>query len=324
MKEEKGNKRVSVIGGLNVDIAGKSFGNVLPDNSNPGDISISIGGVAGNIARTLKLLRHEVQFFSATGDTGKDVFSRMILEKLEAEGLDTLHILSLHGYRAGTYLSILDSSGKMVTSVSDTKVVESISPEHLKTWERDMSSADFLIADTNLRAETLKELCRIAEDHSIPLLIEPVSVQKAMKILETGRTIDYLTPNEQEYHALFNAAGGRQALERIRSIIITRGKKGVTLMAGSGLQSGKGENYPAIPVDMLNPTGAGDSFAAGFVHALLSGIPEREAVYYGIALAAVTIQSTSPIPENVTEVLLKDRVEKLKRYRETEYREIKQ
>ena len=59
---------VSVIGGANIDIHGRSTQALRSNDSNPGDVHISAGGVARNIAENLARLGADTRLISAVGD----------------------------------------------------------------------------------------------------------------------------------------------------------------------------------------------------------------------------------------------------------------
>jgi sugar/nucleoside kinase (ribokinase family) len=54
--------------------------------------------------------------------------------------------------------------------------------------------------------------------------------------------------------------------------------------------------YPAQPVVVVDTTGAGDAFAAGFLRQISAGGTHEEAAAAGIAWASVTVQSPASIP----------------------------
>ena len=62
--------RIAVIGAVNIDICGKPDGELIMEDSNPGVVSYSIGGVGFNLARNLSLLGCEVSFIAALGNDG--------------------------------------------------------------------------------------------------------------------------------------------------------------------------------------------------------------------------------------------------------------
>ena len=294
---------VSVIGGINIDIIGKSIGPILMDNSNPGITEINIGGVACNIARTLSLLGKnssactiKVKMYSAAGG---DAFSKMVLTGIKKYGIDTSGILNLKSYKTGRYLSILNTDSEMVTAISDMRIMEAINAKVIEKWEPEIAESDFLAADTNLTAESLDGICRIADKNKIPVLVDPVSVQKAIKILEVKHSITYCTPNEAEYLALSDEK--QKDLEKgiisgfpgVKNIIITRGKRDVVFFDSI---SGESRSFPVKPVNVENPNGAGDAFAAGLIYALITGTSVWKAVEAGIASAKEALKTMQSIP----------------------------
>ena len=56
-----------VVGGVNVDIGGRSFAPLIGADSNPGTVSVSLGGVGRNIAHNLSLLGADVRLLAAYG-----------------------------------------------------------------------------------------------------------------------------------------------------------------------------------------------------------------------------------------------------------------
>ena len=57
-----------VVGGVNVDIGGRSFVPLVAADSNPGQVTMSLGGVGRNIAHNMSLLGLEVRLLTAYGN----------------------------------------------------------------------------------------------------------------------------------------------------------------------------------------------------------------------------------------------------------------
>jgi sugar/nucleoside kinase (ribokinase family) len=74
-------------------------------------------------------------------------------------------------------------------------------------------------------------------------------------------------------------------------VVVTRGPGGVVTHSREGSTA-----YPAQPVGVVDTTGAGDAFAAGFLRQVAGGGTLKEAVAVGIAWASVTVQSPASIP----------------------------
>ena len=58
---------VVVVGGVNVDIGGRSFAPLIAADSNPGSVSVSLGGVGRNIAHNMSLMGLDVRLLTAFG-----------------------------------------------------------------------------------------------------------------------------------------------------------------------------------------------------------------------------------------------------------------
>lgn len=92
MKELKNSEKISsidnktyvtVIGGSNIDIQGFPKNKLLMNNSNPGEINISLGGVGRNIAENICRLGISTKLISALGN---DTYGNLILSKCKEYG----------------------------------------------------------------------------------------------------------------------------------------------------------------------------------------------------------------------------------------------
>ena len=60
--------RAVVVGGVNVDIGGQPFLQLVMKDSNPGKVTVSFGGVGRNIAHNMSLLGIRTEMLTALGD----------------------------------------------------------------------------------------------------------------------------------------------------------------------------------------------------------------------------------------------------------------
>ena len=77
--------RVVLIGGANVDIKGRARGPYVAGTSNPGEVTVSAGGVGRNIAENLARLGISVALVTALGD---DANGLLLRQACEAAGID--------------------------------------------------------------------------------------------------------------------------------------------------------------------------------------------------------------------------------------------
>jgi sugar/nucleoside kinase (ribokinase family) len=119
---------------------------------------------------------------------------------------------------------------------------------------------------------------------------------KPEELKKTLAEVDALLINEAEARMLSGISNLKKAAEVIqtmgpRTLVIKRGEHGVTLFSDGGIFSA-----PAFPLDEVHdPTGAGDSFAGGFMGHLakagdLSHSQLRRAVIYGSVMASYAVE----------------------------------
>lgn len=90
---------VVVAGAVNMDIAGIPFNGLVPRDSNPGAVRMSLGGVGRNIAHNLALLDVEVKLITAFGE---DVYAGEIQHSCREHGIDIAHSRSVPGAATST------------------------------------------------------------------------------------------------------------------------------------------------------------------------------------------------------------------------------
>ncbi len=124
-----------------------------------------------------------------------------------------------------------------------------------------------------------------------------------LKMIEDGG-IDLLFANEHEAQALTGARDLGETLsilaERVSTLVITRGAHGAL-----GLEDGAGVEIPAAPVaQVVDTTGAGDLFAAGFLTARCRGHDLRKCLQTGATAAAEIISHFGARPETDLKTLV--------------------
>jgi sugar/nucleoside kinase (ribokinase family) len=115
--------------------------------------------------------------------------------------------------------------------------------------------------------------------------------------LMKDKTVDIVFANERELHSLYQTADFDTALNALRGDIelgvVTRSEKGCLVVA-----DGKAEAVPAAPIErVVDATGAGDLFAAGFLVGYSRGRDLRTAARLGALAAAEVIQHVGARPQ---------------------------
>ena len=187
---------VAVVGGVNIDIGGKPIRPLIARDSNPGKVSVSLGGVGRNIAHNLSLLGIHVRFLTAFGD---DLHAQRIEADCADLGIDISHARKVAVASTSSYLYLNDADGDMVLAVSDMEICERITPDYIGANLSLLNNAQVVVADGNLPTETLEYL---AEHCSAPIFADPVSVTKAEKLRPVLGRLNTLKPNRMEAELL--------------------------------------------------------------------------------------------------------------------------
>jgi adenosine kinase len=112
-----------------------------------------------------------------------------------------------------------------------------------------------------------------------------------------SRTVDLVFANESELRSLYQTADFDTALSALRKdaklAVVTRSEKGAVVASAE-----KFEAVPAFPIErVIDATGAGDLFAAGFLHGFAKGLPHPDSAKLGAMAAAEVISHVGARPE---------------------------
>ena len=114
-----------VVGGVNIDIGGRSYGPLVARDSNPGRVQMSLGGVGRNIAHNMSLLGLDVRMVTAFGD---DLYAQKIAASCGELGIDISQSPVIPEGHTSTYLFINDEKGDMLLAVSDMDIYRHLTP----------------------------------------------------------------------------------------------------------------------------------------------------------------------------------------------------
>lgn len=261
----KTNHAAVVIGGVNMDIGGKTLSAPVLGDSNPGLIRTTPGGVGRNIAHDLRYLGVDVSLVAALGD---DLYASAIEASCSELGLDLSMSRRFPG-QSSCYLYVADEKGEMHIGISDMDIVKNISPEYLRPLLPSLNGFGAAVMDANLTKESISFL---AENCSAPLYADPVSTVKAMKLIPKLHRLRALKPNALEAEAMT----GEGNMERAAAVFIKAGVERVFISLGPdgilAADRNKTIVLPRIVGPVVDTTGAGDSATAAIVWADMMGL----------------------------------------------------
>lgn len=219
---------IAVVGGVNIDIGGRSDAPLVAGDSNPGRIRSSLGGVGRNIAHNLALLGAKVKLITALG---ADDGAKRIEASCADLGIDLTDSLYVSDGATSTYLFLADSNGDMALAMNDMAIYEQLTPAFLETKLTTLNAAALVVLDTNLSAESIRYL---GEHCTAPLFADPVSAAKAGKLEPILGRLHTLKPNRMEAELLSGVTVTDEAsLYRAADTLLAAGLQRVFISLGA-------------------------------------------------------------------------------------------
>lgn len=296
--QDADNGYVVVIGGMNMDICGRPNNAVVDRDSNPGVVSMSVGGVGQNIAQNLAHLGVPTYLVTVFGD---DANGEALKASCVKNNIFLTYAEQLKGRRSSTYMFVTDETGDMIMAVNDMGICKEITPEFLEPRLDFINEASIVLLDANVEAETLSW---IGEHVTAPLFGDTVSTIKAHRFDAILSKMTVLKPNDLEaseltgieVHDEQTACEAAQALldKGVKNVFISLGVHGI-------LCANAQEKVRVLPfrTQIATANGAGDSGMAAITWSFFEN-PERPLEEVGrIAQAAssIALECTRAVPD---------------------------
>jgi sugar/nucleoside kinase (ribokinase family) len=281
--------RVAVIGELNVDIMATGLSR-LPQMGGEilaRDFQITLGSASAIFAAGIAKLGHPVTF---VGQVGADDFGDFCLDALRAAGVATKHVARATSDRTGVTIAL--SAGRDRALVTYPGAIASLKYPQLEMsllkGNRHLHMTSYFL-QTALRPAFPEIFCQ-AQGMGLTTSFDPNSDPTGawrVKIRDVLAHTDVLFVNEPEALQLSRTRRVRDALRTLGQFVscavIKRGPRG-----SMAIKDREVTVAPGFKVKAVDTTGAGDSFAAGFVSAYLSGSPLAECLRSGNACGALS------------------------------------
>ncbi len=244
--------------------------------------SFQKGGMAPNTLVALSRLGREVGFHGVIGD---DTFGQMVVDNFRQNGVDTGGIVIKPGEDTFFCVLLVNPNGDRVVLSAPTQTHQR-HPEDVS--EAVIAGARHLHTTVCFDPAGLRAL-RLAKQHglTVSLDMDAHTDGPQEQLVEMLSQVDLLLLNQLGAAKL---SFGQTHEDRARRLAqISGGIVCITLGAEGAITAHEERLFhtPVFEVDVVDTTGAGDSYAAGFIHAFLAGWPLEEMPVFASAVAAL-------------------------------------
>lgn len=303
-------KRIAVVGGCNIDISATAYSPLIFQDSNPGRLSVSFGGVGRNVAENMARLGYETSLIAPLGD---DSFRQQLEAHACGIGLDMSRCLTVEGAVTSSYLCLNHPNGDIALAVSAMDICDAMTPAFLERHLDFLNSCDMVMVDANMPEDSIHYL---GANVTAKLCADCVSEKKAGRLRDVLRSLYFIKANRSEMEAITNIPlTDLYAIRKASSALLAMGVQNVAITLsedGAFFADGTGNAIlPPMHVRTVNSTGCGDAFFAGALHGLLEGRRGTEVLRDGLAMASVCAASESAVSPDVSTAAL---LETLKKY----------
>jgi sugar/nucleoside kinase (ribokinase family) len=253
------------------------------------DIRMTAAGTAGGTALTLAKLG---AFVHSAGAIGTDPTGDMLVRLLETAGIDTRYLVRRTDTpTSASVLPIRPNGDRPSLHLLGANITYGLDDV---PWDALAEASHLHLGGPELiGVDTAARILAYAKDHGVVTsvdLLAPGELGSFEQIAAALPYVDHLLPNEDQVLGFTGeqdlVAGANKLLDAGAGLVaVTRGAEGALLVTPEGA-----EKVPAFSIDVVDTTGCGDAFSAGFVRGTGLGRTPYESAVLGCAAAALVAQ----------------------------------
>lgn len=265
-------------------------------------LGVYVGGAESNVASGLAHLGQSVEWFSRVGN---DPFGERIRGFLSGRGVDVAAVVVDDLHPTGVYFKDrVDDRSEVYyyRAGSAASAMSRADADGLALGERRLCHLSGVTAALSPDCDDLLQRILLErDDGQCPVSFDVNyrarlwdTAAAAPRLLELARAADILIVGRDEADLLWStgdAAGVRALFPDVPQLIVKDAEIGATQFSAAGSVF-----VPALAVEVVEPVGAGDAFAAGYLSGWLDGLSTERSLRLGHLMAAFTLQDVSDLP----------------------------
>ncbi|MDM5153453.1 ribokinase [Bacillus sp. DX1.1] len=290
---------IAVVGSISMDLVAVSKKRPKAGETVIGEAFHTVpGGKGANQAVAAARLGANVAMVGAIGD---DAYGKIVSDNLENEHIFIDFVEPVTGETTGiAHIVLAEEDNSIVVVQGANRLVNEQVVDRAKDL---LVKADMVVLQLEIPLETVKYVLHICEEHKIPVMLNPAPAQVLPEdVLEKAT---YITPNEHECRIVLD-----DFISPIEELLAKYPNKLLMTEGGSGVRFHNGTeivHVPSISVEVVDTTGAGDTFNGALAVALSEGETLQKAIRFaniagGLSVTKLGAQGGMPTRERVREV----------------------
>ncbi|XMB85979.1 ribokinase [Mycoplasmatota bacterium WC44] len=236
------------------------------------------GGKGANQAVCAAKLGEKVSFIGCLGNDSNGGFS---LENFALNNINTDGIEIIENIPSGVaQITVAENDNSIiVVPGANAELTKDVVDKNMSILEK----AKIVLLQLEVPVETVEYVINICNDKGIKVILNPAPAQKLNdNIIEK---VDYLTPNETELEIIFEKDKESILKQYPNKVIMTAGGDGVFYHDGESLI-----NIPSEKVNVVDTTGAGDTFNGALAVGIINGIELEQSIRNANKIASLAVQ----------------------------------
>lgn len=290
-------KKVTVFGSFVVDLMARSPHLPIPGETVKGSMfKMGPGGKGFNQGVAAHKAGADLVMVTKLG---KDSFANVALDTMDALGMKKDHVFITDQTETGIALILVDEKSSQNEIIIVPGACATITKEDINSLENVIKESAYVLLQLEVNQDANEMIADMANKYGCKVIMN--SAPYAPMTDEFISKLYMVTPNEVEAEEITGIPvndldGAKKAAAYFRSkgvekVVITLGSRGVFVSDGQ-----VEEIIPAFHVDAIDTTGAGDAFNGGLLAALSKDQSLPEAVRFGQAVAALSVQKIGTTP----------------------------
>ncbi|GGJ03537.1 ribokinase [Alicyclobacillus cellulosilyticus] len=284
-----GMANVMVIGSINMDVVNRVHRHPRPGETVHGlGTSYHPGGKGANQAVAAARADARVTMVGAVGTDG---FGDELITNLQRAGVDTAAVLRKEGTSGLAFIDVDDAGENLI--ILSAGANGKLSPSDLVAARPLFAGADIVLLQNEIPWETTRAAIAAAHDAGVRVCLNPAPAFAVPA--DVLPLLHLLAVNETEAEAVsgVKVTDDARAAEAAAQLVAAGAEAVLLTLGGDGVlyrdRGGRSIRLPAYPVDVVDTTGAGDTFIGAFAAEWVRTGDVAAALHFAAAAAAISV-----------------------------------